>query len=540
MSESSPPAVASQAPAGGSMLLLPLAFSLLLAAFAGLPLVRDNRGALWSFLGTAAVLAAWTAVLWLRVRSAGRTLKAHWVLRRPHWLQPLVQGSVYLYWATRWPEVLHSAPLIVGQLVFVYAFDMLLAWSVIDDYELGMGPFPIIFSVNLFMWFKPDWFWAQFIMVASGFAAKRFVRWKKDGQSAHIFNPSSLPLALVSVFLLATHATDLTLGKEIAQTLGEPSYMFQFLFLVSIPGQILFGVASMTMPAVLTAALLGAAYFGATGTYFFFGPIPTAAFLGMLLLFTDPSTAPKTELGRVLYGIGYGASVFVAYGLLDLFGQPLHYDKLLFVPFLNLGVRAFDRLGRHFVEAKWSPDHLLPALTGRKRNAAWFAAWTAVFAFCFAINAIGDIHPGNRLPFWQKACAEGLHNGCRNLQSMQRTLCEGGSPWACNEYGIRLLQPGHSAADAAKATQVFEGACEHGMRAACENRQIGQADPFALRRQDPDLEEYQLLIDNRLLPTERTGLQEMQWACEQGWESACAIARQAEHAAPATPHAWAP
>ncbi len=57
------------------------------------------------------------------------------------------------------------------------------------------GPFPVIFSINLFLWFKPDWFYFQFLMVALGFAAKELIRWDKDGRRAHIFNPSSFPLA---------------------------------------------------------------------------------------------------------------------------------------------------------------------------------------------------------------------------------------------------------------------------------------------------------------------------------------------------------
>ena len=56
---------------------------------------------------------------------------------------------------------------IAAQLLFAYAFDMLLAWSRRDDYTLGFGPFPVIFSINLFLWFKPDWFYLQFLMVGA-------------------------------------------------------------------------------------------------------------------------------------------------------------------------------------------------------------------------------------------------------------------------------------------------------------------------------------------------------------------------------------
>src|ERR1019366_10770953 len=111
------------------------------------------------------------------------------------------------------------------------------------------------------------------------------------------------------------------------------------LFLVALPGQYLFGVTTMTMAAVVTTYLFGLAYFAATGTYYFFDSyIPIAVFLGMHLLFTDPSTAPRTELGRIIYGTLYGLSTCVLYQLLGSAGMPTFYDKLLQIPLLNLSV----------------------------------------------------------------------------------------------------------------------------------------------------------------------------------------------------------
>ena len=117
-------------------------------------------------------------------------------------MQACAQLSVYVYWGWYWREVYDSAHLIAAQLAFAYAFDMLLTWSRRERYVLGFGPFPIIFSINLFMWFKPEWFALQFLMVAVGFAVKEFVRWNKDGRRAHIFNPSSFPLGLFALGLI--------------------------------------------------------------------------------------------------------------------------------------------------------------------------------------------------------------------------------------------------------------------------------------------------------------------------------------------------
>src|SRR5678809_1738423 len=121
------------------------------------------------------------------------------------------------------------------------------------------------------------------------------------------FNPSSFPLAVVSLVLLVAGATDLTWGREIANTQFYPPHMYLMLFLIGLPGQYFFGVTLMTMSAVVTTYVFGLLYYAATGIYFFYDSyVPIAVFLGMHLLFTDPSTSPRTELGRIIFGALYG------------------------------------------------------------------------------------------------------------------------------------------------------------------------------------------------------------------------------------------
>ena len=132
-----------------------------------------------------------------------------------------------------------SAYLIAAQLVFAYAFDMVLTWSRRERYTLGFGPFPIIFSINLFLWFKVDWFYWQFLMIAIGFTVKELVRWNKDGRRTHIFNPSSFPLGLFSLVLIVTGTTRLTWGPEIATTLFDAPHIYPLIFAVSLPAQVM-------------------------------------------------------------------------------------------------------------------------------------------------------------------------------------------------------------------------------------------------------------------------------------------------------------
>ena len=416
---------------------LPLVFTLGLVTFGFLDSVRQNPRLLWSILGAAAALVVWNAVLTLSALRTGRTLKLEIVLRKQHYLQACAQASVLLYWGWYWREVYDSAHLIAAQLVFAYAFDMLLGWSRRDTYTLGFGPFPVIFSINLFLWFKPDWFYLQFLMVALGFAVKELIRWDKDGRRAHIFNPSSFPLAVFSLGLILTGKSDLTWGQDIASTQFYPPHMYVMLFLIGLPGQFFFGVTSMTMSAVVTTYVFGLLYFATTGVYFFYDSyIPIAVFLGMHLLFTDPSTSPRTELGRVIFGMLYGLSTIALYVLLGRAGLPTFYDKLLQVPLLNLSITLIDRLARSSALRALDPAALGPSLVPRRRNLAYMSIWTILFAVMSAVQGVGDSHPGQWLPFWRQACKDERPYACPYLEDVLSSFCGRGSRWACNEGGM--------------------------------------------------------------------------------------------------------
>ena len=366
-------------------MLLPQAFSFLVLAFALVGSVARQPRLFAAIVGAGGALLAWTAVLHVLAVRRQRTFALDIVLRKQHWVQACAQLSVYGYWGWYWREVYDSAHLIAAQLAFAYAFDMLLTWSRRERYALGFGPFPIIFSINLFMWFKPDWFALQFLMVAVGFAVKELVRWNKAGRRAHIFNPSSFPLGLFALGLILTGSTGITWGPEIAVTQIFPPHIYLLIFAVSLPAQLLFGVASMTMSAVATTWLFILGYHALTGGHFFSpaalggGAVPIAAFLGMHLLFNDPSTSPRTELGRIMFGVLYGLSVIALFGLLESAGIPTHYDKLLAVPVLNLLIKAIDAAARSDLLRRFDPAALGAGLLPRRRHLAYVTAWTVIF-----------------------------------------------------------------------------------------------------------------------------------------------------------------
>ena len=250
--------------------------------------------------------------------------------RAQHYVQACAQASVLLYWGWHRAPVYDFVPLIAGQLVFAYGFDLLLGWSRRDAHRLGFGPVPVIFRINLFLWFTDDWFHFQFLLVAIGFAAKELIRWERDGRLVHIFNPASFPLAVFALALIVTGMSDVTRAQDIAISQFYPPQMYLWIFLIALPGQYLFGVTTITMAAVVSTYLFGLIYFAATGVYFFYDSyIPIAVFLGMHLLFTDPSTSPRTELGRIGFGVLYGLSTVVLYVVLGRVGAPTLYDRLL-------------------------------------------------------------------------------------------------------------------------------------------------------------------------------------------------------------------
>ena len=512
---------------GTRILLLPAAFTLALSAFALLPAIRQNPRLLAAFVGAAAVLWVWNALLF-PARRGKRTIELEVVLRKQHYVQACSQLAVFLYWGWYWRPVYDFAPFLVAQLIFAYAFDMLLGWSRRTTYTLGFGVFPVIFSVNLFLWFRADWFYLQFAMVALGLAAKEFIRWSKDGRRVHIFNPSSFPLAIFSLALLATGTSGITWGQNIATTQFYPPQMFWMLFLVGLPGQFFFGVTSMTMSAVLATYAFGWTYFAATGIYFFYDSyIPISVFLGMHLLFTDPSTSPRTELGRILYGILYGLSTMALYALLGRAGMPTFYDKLLQVPLLNLSIQGIDWAVRSRILRRLDPGTLIRSLAPYRRNLAYMSIWAIVFVAMSATQAVGDSHPGQWLPFWRKACLADRAYACPYLADLELNYCHRGSSWACNEAGLLHVAIARSGEDLRRlnpsgATEPFRRGCELGLSVACRNLSTLRSGSGAFAAASPAVEDYPIILQGskgEIRERDPSVLEAL--ACREGWTGAC-------------------
>lgn len=449
-------------------------------------------------------------------------------LRPHHYVQALCQLAVFAYWGWYWRPVYDMPVLLGAQLAFAYAFGMLLAWSRGDRYRLGFGPFPIIFSINLFLWFRDDWFWLQFLMIGVGFLGKELIRWRREGRRVHVFNPSAFALGLFSLVLIATGATDLTWGREIATTLTLAPRIYLFLFLVGLVVMYFFEITLIAASAAAVLFGLSAAYSAWAGVpYFIDSEIPAAVFLGLHLLVTDPSTSPRTPLGKSIFGALYGLGVFALYAILGAAGAPTFYDKLLCVPLLNLSVRGIDDLVRRLDERGF----VVPGVGGEaalvKRGAWWSPArvnvghigvWAVFFTVMAATGRTDGRHTGDSLPFWEAACAEERRNACERLLQIEAAYCGDNSAWACNELGAHHTEGAITAADARLGREYFARACELRFQAACLNL----LDDARVVRADPRPLDLRLLLRegglNLMQLPERDLLAR---ACAHEWSFAC-------------------
>ena len=501
-----------------SALYLPLALTGVLGLLAFMPRVQANARLGWSFWGAIAVLLVWQAALALRLQRSGEVRRFEQLLRPQHYIQACVHTSIFAYWGWYWRPVYEYAGLLVAQIVFAYVVDMLLAWSRREEYRLGFGPFPIIFSTNLFLWFKDDWFYLQFLMIAVGFLGKEFVKWEREGRRVHIFNPSAFALGLFSLVLIATGRTDVTWGPEIASTLTLAPWMYTWLFATGLLVMYFFRITLVagTAAAVLFAG--SAIYYSITGVpYFIDSDIPAAVFLGLHLLVTDPSTSPRTPPGKVVFGALYGVGVFGLYALLGMAGAPTFYDKLLCVPLLNLSVRGIDSgVQRLRASPAWARMRLdwAPYLP----NAVHMSVWSVLFVAMSALGRTDGRHPGDSLPFWQQACVEGRRNACDRLMQLEATYCGDASAWACNELGVAYTEGRITGANAELAAAYYARACELRFQAACLNL----LEPGDVARTEPRMLDLRLLLRQGGLNLMDAPEPELYGrACEHGWAFAC-------------------
>ena len=450
----------------------PLAALALIAAFAAfllLPRVHDNPRLVLAFAGVAGALLVWALLLWAsRVqRLRGFRVERAQILKS-HYIQSSLQLCIYAYWGWHWREVYAELPLIASQLVFLYAVEALLSWTRGRPWKWGFGPVPIVLSTNVFIWFIDDWYVLQFLLVLTGALGKEFIRWKRDGRKVHIFNPSAFPLCLCSLLLILTGSTGLTRGVEIASTLFRPPHIYLEIFVLGMVVQYFFAVTLVTLSTAAVLVLLNVVYTQVTGVYFFLDTnISAAVFLGFHLLVTDPKTSPRSNGGKVVFGLMYGLSIAALYLLLGKAGAPQFYDKLLPIPLLNLCVRWIDRVAEGGLlgrlarwEARFDP---------RRLNLAHMGAWVALFSGMYATGFVEAPHPARSIAFWKQAYEEGRFMAGEKMLQMIVTRVDKDSGVACNALGALYVEGELVPKNDALAGYWFGRGCELGSTRGCLN-----------------------------------------------------------------------
>ncbi len=506
------------ATAGPGILLWPLGATAGLLALGWLPRVQQSPQVAWAVWGAAVGLLAWQVLLALRFRNGGLPGLIWTTPRAQHYIQACCQFTIYLYWGQFWPPVYQYFPLLLAQMLFAYAFGMLLSWTRRQPYALGLGPVPIILSTNLFMWFKDEYYPLQFVLIAVGVLGKAFVQWERDGRRVHIFNPSAFTLALFSLILIATGQTSLTWAQEIATTIGLGPHTYKVMFAVGLVAMYNFATTPVSATAAATLFTGSALVMAIAGVpYFVDSDIPAAVFLGLHLLVTDPSTSPRSTVGRVLFGMGYGVSVFALYAILAALGAPTFYDKLLCVPILNLLVPAIDRLVTRMGDRPLFDWLGVSGPLGRA-NLPHMAAWVLFFGAMTLRGVTDGMHTGDALPFWQQACEAGKPRACDRLLNIEANYCRDNAGWACNELGRHFTDGRLVSADADRAFGYFSRACEARYQPGCLNM-LGDADVVAT---DPRPFDLRLLLREggpNLLDMSEPDLYAR--ACRHGWSEAC-------------------
>lgn len=423
-----------------------------------------------TFFGLSAALLVFYLTSLYVIRKNGFQPQVKTIIVKAHYVQMVMHLSIFAYWGWYWDQVYQQAILILGQLLFVHIFDILIRWTRDEPWIAGFGRFPIIFSTNLFLWFRDDWFYLQFLMIAFGVIAKEVFTWDREGRRMHIFNPSAISLSITSVILLLTGLTQISWGNQISNTLSLPPHMYLWIFCTGLVVQYLFHVTLVTLSTAVTLLVLGAIYYQFSGVFFFYtSDIPIAVFLGLHLLVTDPVTSPRSNLGRILFGVLYALSVMILFEVLEGLGAPSFYDKLLAVPLLNMSVKLLDKFARKFDFSKMARMIFTRLPEPNQLNLIFMALWITLFIGWNLSGHVGNTHPGRQSDFWQHACENNLRGGCTNLHDLLYIECEKDNAKACANLGTVYRYGRGVKRDDYKAYQLVLHACELGYQEACDH-----------------------------------------------------------------------
>lgn len=320
----------------------------------------------------AGLLALWTAALLVRDRWALPAMgDAH--VKFTHALPAVLQVTLFAYWSLYWSAVVAHVPVVLAQLAFAYAVDVLLAWTRRRPYQPSLGPIPIVLSANLFVWFPPEQALLGFVVVAVALASKAWLR----AGDRHIFNPSVLGIAVVGV--LCVILPDTFRYHDISHDFDRPPQMALVILVLALIPQVRLNTTPVAVGAAV--AMIGTMVLVGTLTGYHGGPSPwwPPWLLAITLLAGDPATIPSGSLPRLLFGVFLGIAFYVvSRGMLVAIGTDF-YAKILPIPLANLLVPVFARVG-HQLTAHG------PLLLRTAGAHAYVAVWVSLSALMLFVS----------------------------------------------------------------------------------------------------------------------------------------------------------
>ena len=320
-----------------------------------------DAGQLLFLLGA---MTLWAATLWTWRGRGGLPVIGPANIKLTHVLPATLQVSLFAYWALWWPPVLAHLPVMAVQIVFAYAFDFLLTWSLRQPYAPTLGPVPIVLSTNLFVWFDEGNVVLYALVIAVALASKAFLR----HEGRHIFNPSVLGIAVVA--LLCITLPSWFRYEDISHGFASPPHMAALILLLALIPQLRLRTAPVSLGAavgMIATMLMVYALTGYRG-----GPSPwwPPWLLAITLLAGDPATIPSRSNARMLFGLFLGVTFYVVSRLLLFSIGTDFFSKVIPIPLANLLVPSFERAGS-WLSARWPV--LQRGVPGRASVAAWLS-----------------------------------------------------------------------------------------------------------------------------------------------------------------------
>ena len=323
----------------------------------------------------AALLATWAGALLVRDGFAFPDVGPV-SIKFTHLLPGMLQTIIFGYWASYWDEAFAQLLVIAVQLAVAYAFEFLLMWMLRRPYSFGLGPIPIVFSANLFVWFAPGELLLGSLLIAVALSSKALIR--RGGR--HIFNPSVLGVSVLGALCILMPSW--FWYHDIATDLGRPPYMPYLILALALIPQLRLKTTPVSIGAI--AAMLGImmTVFALTGYKKAPSPWWPPWLLAITLLAPDPATIPAGTVARFLFGLFVGAGFYVAAKVLEYSVGTDYFAKVIPVAIANYMVPQFERAGARLSARV---PGLFHGAEARIYTAAWVSVWIIICVVSFTI-----------------------------------------------------------------------------------------------------------------------------------------------------------